>query len=211
MRNRQNPEEDDRFAPRDFGDSLKRFEAEPRRESPGRGDRKESAEAALEEAEELEIDDPQLEPEPEPRNPYRSSRRNYGDRSPAFLQSLVLPAGRATRRRYWAVYFALFAFLAMQFASASLFSAAGQEREALGPDDSPLAGALFLLLSIPAGLLLAWIHVVTTVRRYHDRGKSGVWMLLLFIPVASFVVLIECGFLPGTPGPNEFGPDPRES
>jgi len=47
------------------------------------------------------------------------------------------------------------------------------------------------------------------VKRYHDRDKSGWWILILFIPLVGFIwFLIELGCLPGTPGPNRFGPDP---
>jgi len=31
-------------------------------------------------------------------------------------------------------------------------------------------------------------------------------MLLGFIPIANLIVLIELGFMPGTPGPNRYGP-----
>ena len=34
-------------------------------------------------------------------------------------------------------------------------------------------------------------------------------MLLSFIPFANMWYFVETGFLPGTVGPNTFGPDPR--
>lgn len=53
------------------------------------------------------------------------------------------------------------------------------------------------------------------VRRFHDRNISGWWYLALFalgfIPYAVFVtfpVTIVISVLPGTEGPNKFGPDP---
>ena len=47
------------------------------------------------------------------------------------------------------------------------------------------------------------------VKRYHDRDKSGWWILILFIPIIGLIwYIVELGFLPGTPGPNRYGPDP---
>tara|TARA_B100002019_G_scaffold293086_1_gene318667 strand:+ start:2386 stop:2673 length:288 start_codon:yes stop_codon:yes gene_type:complete len=48
--------------------------------------------------------------------------------------------------------------------------------------NSGILTALFLLGTLPASLAL-------TVRRIHDRGHSGWWVLGLFIPVLNFVVL----------------------
>jgi uncharacterized membrane protein YhaH (DUF805 family) len=56
---------------------------------------------------------------------------------------------------------------------------------------------IFVLLSIPAMFCIQ-------VRRFHDLGKSGWWMLLNFIPyIGGFIVLVWCCFK-GTIGPNEF-------
>jgi uncharacterized membrane protein YhaH (DUF805 family) len=44
-------------------------------------------------------------------------------------------------------------------------------------------------------------------KRFHDRGKSGWWVLMAFVPAIGFVwILIELGMLPGDPGPNAHGP-----
>lgn len=60
------------------------------------------------------------------------------------------------------------------------------------------------------GLVLAWTHLAVFVKRWHDRDKSGWWMLINLIPVIGwFWTLIECGFLEGTIGPNKYGPDPK--
>ncbi len=47
------------------------------------------------------------------------------------------------------------------------------------------------------------------VKRWHDRDKSGWWVLINFIPFIGWLwATIELGFLRGTMGPNRFGPDP---
>ena len=46
-------------------------------------------------------------------------------------------------------------------------------------------------------------------KRWHDRGKSGWWSLIIFVPILGVLWwLVECGFLRGTEGPNQYGPDP---
>ncbi len=60
------------------------------------------------------------------------------------------------------------------------------------------------------GLVIAWTHLAVFVKRWHDRDKSGWWVLINLIPIIGwFWTLIECGFLDGTVGPNKYGPDPK--
>jgi uncharacterized membrane protein YhaH (DUF805 family) len=54
-----------------------------------------------------------------------------------------------------------------------------------------------LLLAAP----LIWVQCAIVIKRYHDRGKSGFWALLLFIPVFGLLwLLVECGLLPPVHG-----------
>lgn len=46
-------------------------------------------------------------------------------------------------------------------------------------------------------------------KRFHDRGRSGWWSLILLIPILQFWAPVECGFLEGTDEPNAFGPVPK--
>ncbi len=56
-----------------------------------------------------------------------------------------------------------------------------------------------------------WINLAVSVQRLHDRDKSGFWLIpMLLIPGGFIWMIIELGFLPGTPGPNRFGPPPGE-
>jgi uncharacterized membrane protein YhaH (DUF805 family) len=66
-----------------------------------------------------------------------------------------------------------------------------------------------LVLKIPsfvAYVVLFWVDFCATVKRYHDRDKSGWWFLLKFVPACNLWVLIECGFFSGRPDDNEYGP-----
>ncbi len=60
-------------------------------------------------------------------------------------------------------------------------------------------------------LILLWPWLAVAVKRAHDRGKSGIWVLLAFIPILGWLwCLIDLGILEGTPGPNEYGPSPKD-
>ena len=58
-------------------------------------------------------------------------------------------------------------------------------------------------------LLIAWPAIAISVKRWHDRDKSGWWVLIAIIPIVGQLwALIDNGFLRGTRGPNRFGPEP---
>lgn len=58
-------------------------------------------------------------------------------------------------------------------------------------------------------LLAYYMGFPIIVKRWHDRDKSGWWVLIGLIPVfGGCWMIFECGFLKGTEGANRFGPDP---
>jgi uncharacterized membrane protein YhaH (DUF805 family) len=62
--------------------------------------------------------------------------------------------------------------------------------------------ALYALAVLVPGIAVAW-------RRMQDTGRNGLYILLGLIPFVGGIILLIFMLLPGTPGPNEFGPDPR--
>ena len=63
-----------------------------------------------------------------------------------------------------------------------------------------------------ANLVFLWPLIAVSVKRQHDFNFSGWWALIHFVPaVGSLLLLAVDGAMPGTPGPNRFGPDPREA
>ncbi|MFK7756524.1 MAG: DUF805 domain-containing protein [Flavobacteriales bacterium] len=103
--------------------------------------------------------------------------------------------GRARRKEYW--MFFLFNVI-FAFAAAILDNVLGLSFEGIGYGFIYLAYALALFIP---GLAVA-------VRRLHDTGKSGWWLLLAFIPLAGIVILVfMC--LDSQPGQNEYGPNPK--
>lgn len=67
----------------------------------------------------------------------------------------------------------------------------------------------FLLLSIAILPLYFWIGLMLNIKRFHDRNKSGWWVLFSIIPVVgplwNFIAL---GFLSGDLGENDYGDGP---
>jgi uncharacterized membrane protein YhaH (DUF805 family) len=54
-----------------------------------------------------------------------------------------------------------------------------------------------------------WVGLAVSIKRWHDRDKSGWWVLISFIPLIGPIwALVETGFLEGTQGSNQYGPDP---
>lgn len=64
-------------------------------------------------------------------------------------------------------------------------------------------------LSLLFAAVVFWPFFAVSVKRWHDRGKSGWWSFVVLVPlIGVFWWWIECGFLAGTAGSNRFGPDP---
>jgi len=70
----------------------------------------------------------------------------------------------------------------------------------------PLLAALILALYV----FEMYVGLAISVKRAHDRDRSGWFVLAALIPVAGPIwILIELGLTDGTPGPNRFGPSPK--
>ena len=58
-------------------------------------------------------------------------------------------------------------------------------------------------------LAFLWPLIAVSAKRQHDFDFSAWWALIHFIPaVGSLILLLVNGAVPGTRGPNRFGPDP---
>lgn len=75
-----------------------------------------------------------------------------------------------------------------------------------------IAGVATTVSEGVAGALVTWPAVAITAKRWHDRNRSGWWVLINVVPVVgSLWTVLQCGLLRGTTGPNRFGPDPLEA
>ena len=75
------------------------------------------------------------------------------------------------------------------------------------PSESLIAAIVSLLLL----LLFFWSQIAICVKRFHDLGMSGFWLVILLIPgigqiVQFFLLALRCG----EKGGNKYGPDPLE-
>jgi uncharacterized membrane protein YhaH (DUF805 family) len=69
----------------------------------------------------------------------------------------------------------------------------------MGPEDADFA----------VNLVLLWPIIAVMAKRWHDRDRSGWWVLVLLLPVVGWIwALVVNGCLRGTVGPNPHGPDP---
>ena len=67
----------------------------------------------------------------------------------------------------------------------------------------PLSWLLIAAIIVPS--------IAVGVRRFHDLGKSGWWMLVGLIPIVGGLVLLFFFVQEGDKGPNQYGPDPLEA
>ncbi len=71
-----------------------------------------------------------------------------------------------------------------------------------------LVGLTGVLTSIYAlGLFLPGLGVA--IRRLHDTGKTGWWILIALVPLIGAIVLLIFMIQDGTPGDNAHGPNPK--
>ena len=112
-------------------------------------------------------------------------------------KNYVTFTGRSRRKAYW-VFF-VFNVIATILANLidNVLGLAGQS--VYGPVSMLYALAVFL-----PGLALA-------VRRLHDTGRSGWWMLLGFIPLIGWIVLLIFFVTDSQPGSNPYGPNPKDA
>lgn len=112
--------------------------------------------------------------------------------------------GRARRKEYWLFY--LFVVI-VQIVLMIIAGAGGGMSEEASP--GPL-GMLALALLGLFGLGVIIPGLAVTFRRLHDTNRSAWWLLIALIPAIGPIVLFVFTVLDGTPGPNRFGPNPKQ-
>lgn len=114
------------------------------------------------------------------------------------LKKYAVFSGRSRRKEFW--YFMLFV-LVISFVLALIDNGVGNNY-----DPEAGIGTLSRLY-----LLAMWIpSLAVSVRRLHDIGRSGWWLLLIFIPVIGGLIFLIFAVQDSKPG-TEFGPNPKLS
>ena len=117
--------------------------------------------------------------------------------------------GRINRAKFWLVLIA--ADVVFLVLCGILFAVTGMSMD-VAPDGTPsmvgggVIGGLIALLLVVA---VVWIGLAMGVKRYHDRNKSGWWVLASLVPIVSLCVIVELGFFDGTRGSNRYGLSPK--
>ncbi len=114
---------------------------------------------------------------------------SFADAVRSVLSKYVTFSGRARRSEYW--WFVLFTAI-VYIVAGIIDAAAGTQVIGL------LVGLALLLPSLAVG-----------VRRLHDTGRSGWWILIALIPLIGAIVLLVFSVQDSQPGSNNYGPSPK--
>ena len=110
----------------------------------------------------------------------------------AVLRKYAEFGGRARRKEFWMfVLFNLIVSIGLGIVGAIIHLLAFL---------SPLYALAVLLPGIAVG-----------VRRLHDTGRTGWWLLIGFVPVVGIIVLLVFAIQDSQPGSNEYGANPKEA
>lgn len=128
---------------------------------------------------------------------------NFQQAVTAYFQNYANFNGRARRSAYWWV--ALFNVIVGIVAGMldRILGLAYTMSTAAGPMSlgyGPIYTIVLLALLVPS--------LALSVRRLHDRDKSGWWLLIGLIPIVGAIILLVWFCLKGTAGQNRFGADP---
>ena len=66
-------------------------------------------------------------------------------------------------------------------------------------------------LGVVFSLVILLPALAVSVRRLHETGRSGWWMLLLLLPLLGALVILVFMLLASNEGENEYGPHPGEA
>jgi uncharacterized membrane protein YhaH (DUF805 family) len=114
---------------------------------------------------------------------------------------LLSSEGRISRTQFWlGILLTLAIYLVGALVLFGIGGAAGSETVMY------IMGIPFIALII----FLIWSQIALNNKRLHDLDKSGWFQLIYLIPVIGMVFIFYIGLAPAKPGPNRFGPNPKE-
>jgi uncharacterized membrane protein YhaH (DUF805 family) len=122
-----------------------------------------------------------------------------------FMNNLLFSyAGRINRAKFWLGAVILTVLDSIVFGISAGYAAMNADHDSI----------VFIALTIICVVVLiatVYASVCLGIKRYHDHGKSGVWVLIQFVPaIGAIWYFIEAGCLRGQSGPNNYGPDPLD-
>ena len=115
----------------------------------------------------------------------------------SFWSRYTMFKGRSRRSEYW--FIQLFLIITNLAAAAiDLALMGGDVDRFIANGGGGIVGLIWILVTILPALAVL-------VRRLHDTGKSGWWVVLGLIPLAGGVVLFVFSVLDSTAGENQYG------
>jgi len=126
--------------------------------------------------------------------------------------------GRASRSEFWWWYLftsivSFIVFIPVIPWYTELLNASVSEGGAVALPAMTGLATFGLVLSTIWSLAILIPTIAVAVRRLHDTGRSGWWLLLWFLSCCfgiGAIILIIFWVLPSTPGPNRFGEGPAQ-
>ncbi|MCP8968105.1 DUF805 domain-containing protein [Ectobacillus ponti] len=106
------------------------------------------------------------------------------------LQNYVGFSGRARRKEYWM-------FALVNFIIGLVFALLMQAADVFG------------LISNLYSLAVLLPSLAVSIRRLHDTGRSGWWLLISLIPIVGFIVLLVFFCQDSQSGENQYGENPK--
>jgi uncharacterized membrane protein YhaH (DUF805 family) len=111
------------------------------------------------------------------------------------LRKYAVFDGRARRQEYW--MFVLISTL-LPFVALMLASVLGMQ---MGNGATVLLAVYYVAVLLPS--IAVW------VRRLHDTGRSGWWVLASFVPLLGTIALLVFSLQDSETGTNQYGPNPK--
>jgi uncharacterized membrane protein YhaH (DUF805 family) len=132
---------------------------------------------------------------------------NMQDAVASVFRNYATFSGRARRAEYW--WFVLFSIIVSAILSVidgalfgySFTNETGPGSAAFAYSSPGVLPAIWSLATFLPALAVA-------VRRLHDTGRSGWWLLIFLVPLIGLILLLVWFAARGTPGTNAHGPDP---
>ena len=115
------------------------------------------------------------------------------------LKKYFIIKGRASRSEYW--YFQLL------FSPIAFYAGFWSDPVSTGMIDPPP----FYLISLVLVVLLFIPAITSQVRRFHDKDKSGWFILINLIPFVGWIIVLVICIDKGTAGKNRFGEYPLKA
>ena len=125
----------------------------------------------------------------------------FGEAVKSFWSHYSKFKGRSRRSEYW--WIQLFLVLTnLAVAAIDLVLMNGDVERFIANGGGGIVGLIWILVTIVPALAVL-------VRRLHDTGKSGWWVLIGFVPLVGGIVLLVFTVLDSDSGENKFGESPK--